>query len=485
MPRRTMTTWKALAVLCGMFLAIGGAIIACGSDDSATVGNPDGGNGEGGNGDGSIGACQAGGSSCTTNGDCCSSNCDTSTHQCIGGISGACTAANGTCSVATDCCSLSCQSGKCAGTQCTSDNQACTSNDQCCGGVCGANGTCTPLNNSCLTAGNACTAGGEQCCSTLCSGGVCQLTASFCIQAGDVCAKSTDCCTGTCNIAAGASLGTCSTLPNLGRNNCSGGVDGTVCGGGTNDGGAGCLDCCSRLCAPYAPTGVFICQPANGCHVEGDLCQKDTDCCGGEANYPDGGEPLPGSTRVQCFKAAGATIGYCASPGSGALPGQSSCNPEGNVCHYTLSNYVCGNSSEENNCCDHLGVKTDCTLDSIGVPRCHVVGVDGGLACIPTGGECAFDGDCCGGSCLPDSTGMLVCNPVACSPSGGACTTTADCCGGNCDIPPGSTSGTCSTTTNTNSDGGTCKAYGQSCSQSSDCCNGVPCTSGSCQYPPR
>lgn len=486
MRERRVAPWSLVAVLSGLALAVGVTVAACGSDDSNGV-NP--GGGDGGNGDATVGGgeggvCGAAKSTCTTNADCCSSNCDTSTHQCVGGISGSCTAGGDACTVATDCCSLSCQSGKCSTTQCTSDHQACTSNDQCCGGVCGADKTCTPLNTTCSTSGNTCKSNSD-CCSTLCSGGVCQLNASFCIQAGDVCATSADCCTGTCNVAAGASVGTCSTLPNLGRNNCSGGVDGTVCGGGSNDGGAGCLDCCSRLCAPYAPTGVFICQPANGCHVEGDLCQKDTDCCGGEPNYPDGGEPLPGSSRVQCLKATGATTGYCASPSSGALPGQSSCNPEGNVCHFKDNGYVCGNSSEENNCCDHLGSKTDCELDAIGVPRCHVVGGDAGvLPCIPTNGECAFDGDCCGGKCLPDSSGVLVCNPVTCSPTGGACTTTADCCGGNCNIPPGSTSGTCGGT-NTNTDGGTCAAYGQTCAQSSDCCNGVPCLNNVCQIPPR
>jgi hypothetical protein len=25
---------------------------------------------------------------------------------------------------------------------------------------------------------------------------------------------------------------------------------------------------------------VFVCQPASGCHVNGDMCREDTDCCG-------------------------------------------------------------------------------------------------------------------------------------------------------------------------------------------------------------
>ncbi len=491
MPRHALTTWKFFAVFCGIFLSSAAAISACGSDNGAAVnsgGGGDGGDEGGGGGEAGIRACAAGGSACATGSDCCSSNCDTATKKCVGGLSsGSCTAANGACAVATDCCSLSCISGKCSGTECTSDNQTCSANDQCCSGTCGTDGKCTPLNTKCLTAGNACTSTGEGCCSTLCSGGVCQLTASYCIQAGDLCAKAADCCTGLCNIASGASVGTCQTLPNLGSSNCSGGVDGTVCGGIGGDGGAGCLNCCSRLCAPYAPTGVNICQPANGCHVEGDLCEHNNDCCGGESLLPDGGDPVPGAERVTCLIAAGNTVGYCASP-KGGVGGGNACNPEGNVCHFMDNGYICGNSSERNDCCDHLGSKTDCTLDAVGVPRCHVLGGDAGiLPCVPTSGECAFDGDCCGGKCLPDSTGMLVCNPVTCSPSTGPCTTTADCCDGlNCNVEPGSIVGTCGGSNGGTKDGGgTCASYGQTCTQTSDCCNSVPCVGGICISPPR
>ena len=37
------------------------------------------------------------------------------------------------------------------------------------------------------------------------------------------------------------------------------------CGGG----------CCSRACAPWGPTGALVCQPASGCHVNGDLCDTE------------------------------------------------------------------------------------------------------------------------------------------------------------------------------------------------------------------
>ncbi|MGH7282853.1 MAG: hypothetical protein ACRELY_15110, partial [Polyangiaceae bacterium] len=215
----------------------------------------------------------------------------------------------------------------------------------------------------------------------------------------------------------------------------------------------------------------------------GDLCADDLDCCGGEALLPDGGDPIPGAGKVVCLKAAGAPIGYCSTPSSGHGGIGGTCNPEGDVCHF--KDYFCSGSAKRDDCCPDPSNKTTCQLDPLGIPRCEVVGGDAGIfPCVPTTGECAFDSDCCGGKCLPDSTGKLSCNAVSCSPSTGPCTTTSDCCDGlNCDVPPGSLVGTCGGS-NTN-DGGTCAAYGQKCTTSSDCCNGVPCSNGSCQYPPR
>src|SRR5207253_1416875 len=118
-----------------------------------------------------------------------------------------------------------------------------------------------------------------------------------------------------------------------------------------------------------------------------------SDCCGGDTT-----SGLPGNGNVHCLKQTGYTIGYCRSPTSGTDAGNGACNPEGNVCHYKDANYICGNSSEQNNCCLNLGVKTDCTLDNLGVPRCHVVGNgDAGLACKGAGESCAFTADCCNG----------------------------------------------------------------------------------------
>jgi hypothetical protein len=273
-----------------------------------------------------------------------------------------------------------------------------------------------------------------------------------------VCSNALDCCGGICDIAQGATLGKCAPPPS-GPTYCKDGVDGTVCDA--------CNGCCSRLCAPYLATGVKICQPASGCHVNGDLCRKSSDCCGA-ANTG-----LPGEGNVVCDIAPGQAVGICRNP--------MGCNPEGNVCHY--QNYACSISSARNDCCAAPGNSGVCQLDALGVPRCY--GLGGG--CRKTGDTCASAADCCNGvPCVPDSTGVLRCTEMpdggpVCRMPGQSCTINADCCSGYvCNTPTGSTVGTCGMPPPTY-DGGACALYGQACSASTPCCNGVTClgTNGS------
>ena len=198
----------------------------------------------------------------------------------------ACLHLGGACSSPGECCSGACSGGVCNVPSCTSDDKACSTNAQCCSGTCGTGKTCTPLDTTCETLGNACKVGSD-CCSKRCAGGICS-PSSYCEQNGDVCTTGADCCGGICTIESGATDGVCGQPPG-GASNCTA-VDGTVCGGVAGPDGGVILDeaglpscggaCCSRLCAPYEPTGVLICQPATGCHVVGDLCRKDSDCCG-------------------------------------------------------------------------------------------------------------------------------------------------------------------------------------------------------------
>lgn len=313
---------------------------------------------------------------------------------------------------------------------------------------------------------------------------MCRLGASFCIQTGDVCSNSEQCCSGDCQKGAGA-LGTCAAPPS-GPTYCSDGVDGTVCGA--------CNQCCSRLCAPYAMTGIRVCQPASGCRVNGDLCRKDGDCCGAA------GTGLPGDGNVTCEKEAGKLVGICRNPRG--------CNPQGNVCHYKDEDYVCNTSSAaRNNCCGAVGNSGVCQLDMLGVPRCNGLGD----TCIPTGGICSSAMDCCNQApCVPDSNGILHCyaspagpsvdaGTTPCVPTGGPCTVTADCCVGSmCILPVGSTQGICGNVVpppgghpGATPDGGGvptidggngpgCALYGQTCTTAADCCDAVPCIGGRC-----
>lgn len=432
---------------------------------------------------GTADSCLTVGSSCHGGPDCCSGVCDPNTG-CVSAVT-TCAGAGNACAVASDCCSLSCVGGKCSTDQCVSDGQACTTNDQCCGGNCGADKTCTALNSKCSTAGNECASNGD-CCSGLCDAGKhCALSASFCIQPGDSCGRDSDCCTATCTIAAGHTVGSCAAPP-TGPSYCTK-VDGMLCGG--------CGDCCSRLCAP-GPGGVDICQPASGCHVTGDLCLKDTDCCGGDKT-----SGLPGAGNGSCHIEAGAKIGICTNPVNG---GGNACNPEGNVCHYLADpGYACTSSSARSDCCGPETPKAQmCKLDSLGVPRCFAGG-----DCHKASDVCAAAADCCNNApCVPDDTGALHCAAVACIPTGGGCTINGDCCpGGICNRPVGSTVGSCATTTTPPTGGsggassggsggsaptagtagtagtpGTCALYGQICAQDGDCCDGIPCTNGQC-----
>jgi hypothetical protein len=492
----------------------------CGSDEEVpTLPGDDGGTDGTANGDGNAqqdgaaqdgapGSCQLVGAACTANGDCCSASCDPQTKICAKPI-GTCKAAGDACGTANECCTFVCSGGKCGATVCVSDNQACTANDQCCGGKCtpgadGGAGTCAPLNTSCSTSGNACT-GNDACCSKLCSNGRCSSQPSFCTQNGDVCSTDFECCGGLCTKAAGASLGTCGTPAVTGTPGCT--VAGEVCGAGATDAGAVATDggpppcggdCCSRSCAPYGPTGVFICQPPSGCRPTGELCQSDKDCCGALGT--------PGSTKtgsgqssdVHCSKPAGGAIGRC---DNGHV-----CSPAGAICR--LATNSC-NATDE--CCAGT-VQThplNCQQDTLGIPRCTVASdrscADAGVP--PAGTPCASSADCCGLACLPNPTAggaPFVCGG-ACVSGGGKCTTSADCCPGlPCVISPGSTSGTCGGGTTgtdggtTGSDGGTtgdggtvtdsgvapgCTLYGQTCTAAAQCCDGIPCTNGRCIYP--
>jgi hypothetical protein len=206
---------------------------------------------------------------------------------------------------------------------------------------------------------------------------------------------------------------------------------------------------------------VLICQPASGCHPVGDLCTKDTDCCGGQGQNP----------TEKCNKAnANDPVGVCSNP--------SGCKPNGDICR--LQTNQC-NATDD--CCSGNVQQFDtCKQDALGVPRCSYAG-DAGCISVDAGTQCASSADCCNlNPCVPDGDGGFTCYPQTCVPTNGVCTTDSDCCpGGHCFIAGDQTSGTCQPPAQDAGADGGCAFYGQTCTTSSDCCNGVPCTNGRCE----
>jgi hypothetical protein len=345
----------------------------------------------------------------------------------------------------------------------------------CCSGSCNDD-TCDDINGgeyTCRSAGNSCSDGSE-CCSRLCSDGHCNIGSSYCTQLGDICNTNADCCSGSCNVAGGAEVGYCAELE-TGPDRCADGFAGMVCEGD-------CSRCCSRACGP-GPAGVVICQPPSGCRPAGELCQRDTDCCGGD---DDAG--LPGSNSSNSFCDRGNpddVFGRCVSQ---------ACTPQGDVCQ--LNGGLCSESTQlPSNCCPTNAnpsnpnwERGECEFDDLGIPRCDGFADD---YCIEEGGSCSHSGDCCDNRpCVPDPNdgNRLKCGENDCMQTDEGCTNNADCCDGLiCFIAAGEVFGTCGGmpgtggtsgsggtggTTGTGGSGGmnTCQAYGQDCEVDADCC---------------
>jgi hypothetical protein len=220
-------------------------------------------------------------------------------------------------------------------------------------GTC-TDGVCAPLNPVCHTSGNACTTIPSAARTSATKACTCNNAPSYCTQLGDTCQLGSECCSGLCDVAAGATLGVCIVVPSSGATGCT--SAGEVCGAGaTYMGGELPVcggECCSRACLPYGPTGVLICQPPSGCRPTGETCAEDSDCCGSEG-LPDGELAM-----VTCEKVGDSPIGRCNNGNS--------CSPAGAICR--LQTDSCNANA---NCCAGNVLQFDtCHLDALGVPRC-------------------------------------------------------------------------------------------------------------------
>ena len=391
------------------------------------------------------------------------------------------------------------------GSICLATNNSCSVNSGgvCCSGVC-SNGSCAPA-TYCGGPSTSCTVNTD-CCSNHCLNGAC--SAQQCFDIGMTCSSNSDCCTATCPASH-----SCAPIP---------GSPGTcnVLGQACNSPAA----CCSTNCQGG------VCVRAYSCQANGDLCLRDSDCCGNVCSANDGGAgycvTVTGGGGGGCTEDGNPCSGgtnccsrTCVDPGSGAMVCQpvDGCRLTGDFCLST--NACCGGGPNPNgtvmcatgrcnngqacngagnicgsarlpdggtltinapqDCCD--GHRTVCKIDSSGVPRCFG-GCPGNICssscptgytgqapcCIATSQSCQFSNQCCGGArCLPGDGGFF-CSSATCQPLAGTCTASADCCSGlACAVPSGSTTGTCQS--------GSCPGLGQRCSVQSLCCSGLDC----------
>jgi hypothetical protein len=316
---------------------------------------------------------------------------------------------------------------------------------------------------------DSCTVGAGDCCSKNCvtnSGGpdgTC-LPAYTCHAYYDVCFRNAECCSGVCDLsqAAAGAPGRCTQMPGA----CT--QDGNPCAGSSN--------CCSRLCQDLG-SGVKVCQPAAGCRMTGDYCDKTQACCGGS---PDALHPLANPYGVFCDttgKDLNAPRNDSSSQDDFRCTNGVSCNPPGNICGGS------GATNASQNCCD--GKKAVCKPDSNGIYRCFGGGTTGcptgydasnPACCIPaqdpaaltTVSVCQFRDQCCGGApCVPDANGVLHCTAVtSCKAAGTTCAGVDDpsCCAPNSCQEIGTGIFQCALDTQ-------CKANGLTCATGSDCCS--------------
>ncbi len=295
-----------------------------------------------------------------------------------------------------NCCSGTCSGDPLAcegdGDECGATREMCTSDRECCSTTC-TDGRCAAL-SLCRPAGEPCVTP-EQCCGLLCTDGYCQ-TPLYCLPTFEPCDNDNECCSFRCS---SCTVGPPRCLP-IGGCRTSGYHQTTMGGDVPNEWGELCTrdeECCSRRCT-LDPENIFRCQKRMGhpgqdepeprCLPSGELCENDSHCCSGSClqlrDDPPTGPQFPKRcTNLDCDPRADPDC----------------CIEDGELC------------SDPAECCGDI-----CLLHPDGEFRCGIpptpgdagVGLDGGV-CVPRGGDCTTDSDCCESyTCIPIGA-RLVC----------------------------------------------------------------------------
>jgi hypothetical protein len=240
-------------------------------------------------------------------------------------------------------------------------------------------------------------------------------TLGGCHPAGSVCGEASACCSGACSDGFCAAVEGCRP-------------SGESCASGS--------DCCSHVCASDGQ-GRVLCQQLGGCRVAGELCTAEHACC-------------DASSCVALDGASG--IGRCTLGGT--------CGGGGEICR------VSGEPDAMRECCDGASGRTQCRGSDVhGIDRCLAPSAE----CRGEGETCAAPSDCCGGRCVPNESGLLVCM-TSCVAGVGRCTSDADCCSGICGLDAH-----CGPVRD-------CSAIAETCADDDACCSGL-CESGVCSSP--
>lgn len=270
-----------------------------------------------------VGAC------CTSGIECKKGTCDATTDQCLGQQTGSGRVGD-RCNIDQDCDA----SMFCSFTDiCFPGAQPTCQLMQPDGGCCTADKECA--SSPCNTASNRCgkASAGQRCNSSVdCNSGLFCSSNDTCFPgpqtcrplqnngAGSCCTDSTECVTGTCNVASGR---------------CGLGNQGDKCNIDADCNGSAGLFCTfNDGCFPPAQT--FTCQPK---HVSGGCCTTDGECVNADCNQAAkvcGKVPVGGSCSLSNQCTAGACC--CSPPGgnTGTCKSQTGCtappNPGGNIC---------------------------------------------------------------------------------------------------------------------------------------------------------